>query len=408
MYVTARRSWLSSRSFSRSSCSVRAACWVRRPDVTAIDVRPGVSVQPDTRAARPAVLPRAIAAIPLLLLALAVPAHSADWASYASFASVFVMVGLSMNVLTGYTGQISLGHQAFVGLGALTAANVVSTGIVDADPFMFGVGIVCSAAAAAGAALLLGAVALRIRGLYLALVTLVFGSVFADAIFTLPSLNGQDAGVSAYRPSSVATEYRYYLFALVMVLVCVYADVWVRRSKLGRGLIALRENELVASEYGVNVLGYKLLGFTISGAMAGLAGGVFAFWSQEFSDKDFTSVAGFNLAITFVVMVVVGGLANRGGVIGAAIFFALVSPISPLLQWAAGQMHWGTFYGNNKFHISNAIGAALLLQAVVRNPGGLGQVVRPFARWFGGHKFTLHDPDGDAGAGAMEGSSVRA
>src|SRR3954453_17786478 len=180
MYVTARRSWLSSRSFSRSSCSVRAACWVRRPDVTAIDVRPGVSVKPDTGVPRAEVWPRAIAAVPLLLLALAVPAHSADWASHASLASVFVMVDLSMNVLTGYTGQISLGHQAFVGLGALTAANIVSTGTTAADPFIFGIGIVGSATTAAAAALLLGAVALRIRGLYLALVTLVFGSVFAD------------------------------------------------------------------------------------------------------------------------------------------------------------------------------------------------------------------------------------
>lgn len=355
-----------------------------------------------------AALPRLVAAAPLVAIALALPAKDDTFGHVAAYAAIFVMVGLSMNVLTGYTGQISLGHQAFVGLGALTAANVVSTGITPADPFMFGVGMVCAAATAGAAALLLGAVALRIRGLYLALVTLIFGSVTADAIFTLPALNGQDAGVSAYRPSSLATEYRFYLFALAMVLVCVYVDVWVRRSKLGRGLVALRENELVAAANGINVLGYKLLGFTISGAMAGLAGGVFTFWSQEFSDKDFTAVAGFNLALTFVVMVVVGGLANRGGVIGAAIFFALVSPISPLLQSLASHTGWGTFYGNNKFYISNVIGATLLLQTVVMNPGGLGQVIRPFARWFAGERFTLHDPDGDAGAGAMEGSSVRA
>ena len=351
---------------------------------------------------------RLLLAGPLALVALLLPAHSDAFGHVAAYTAIFVMVGLSMNVLTGYTGQISLGHQAFVGLGALTAANVVSTGIVDADPFMFGVGLVSAAAASAGAALLLGAVALRIRGLYLALVTLVFGSVFADTIFTLPSLNGQDAGVSAYRPTALASEYRYYLFALAMVALCVYVDVWVRKTKLGRGLVALRENELVAAANGVNVLGYKLLAFTISGAMAGLAGGVFAFWEQEFSDKDFTAVAGFNLAITFVVMVVVGGLANRAGAIGAAIFFAIVSPISPFLQWFANATGWGTYYGNNNFYISNVIGATLLLQTVIMNPGGLGQVLRPFTRWFGGHKFTLHDPDGDAGAGAMEGSSVRA
>src|SRR3954452_24283950 len=405
MCVTARRSWLSSRSFSRSSCSVRAACWVRRPDVTAIDVRPGVSVKPDTSVPRAAVWPRAIAAVPLLLLALAVPAHSADWASYASFASVFVMVGLSMNVLTGYTGQISLGHQAFVGLGALTAANVIHTNTTAADPFMFGVGFVLAAVAAGGAAVLLGAVALRIRGLYLALVTLIFGGMLADAIFTLPSLNGQDAGVSAYRPTALSCNYAYYLFTLLLVAVCYYIDVCVRRSKVGRGLVALRDNELVASAFGVNVLGYKLLGFTISGAMAGLAGAAFAFRSQLFYYKDFTSFPGFNLEPSFVVIAVVGGLANRAGVIAAAIFFALVNP---LLEGLAAHTGWLDFYGGHKFYISNAIGAVLLLQTVIMNPGGLGQVLRPFTRWFAGHKFSLHDPDGGGGVGAMEGSSVRA
>ena len=350
---------------------------------------------------------RAPLAILLIAAALYVPSISDTYGHIATYAAIFVMVGLSMNVLTGYTGQISLGHQAFLGLGALTAANVVHTGIVDADPFMFGVGMVCAAAASAAAALLLGAIALRIRGLYLALVTLVFGSTFVDAVFTLPRLNGHDAGVSAYRPDALYAEYHYFLFALVMALACYYVDVRVRRSKVGRGLVALRDNELVASAFGVNVLGYKLIGFTISGAMAGLAGGVFAFWSQEFSDKDFTQ-NGFNLALTFVVIAVVGGLGNRAGVIGAAIFFAVVSPISPFLQWFANSTGWGTFYGNNNFYISNVIGATLLLQTVIMNPGGLGQVLRPFTRWFGGHKFTLHDPDSDAGAGAMEGSSVRA
>jgi branched-chain amino acid transport system permease protein len=350
---------------------------------------------------------RAVAALPLAAVVLLLPTYG-NFARYAAYAAIFVMVGLSMNVLTGYTGQISLGHQAFLGLGALTGANVVGSGVHSADPFTFALGMLCAAAASGGAALLLGAVALRIRGLYLALVTLVFGSVFADTIFTLPSLNGHDAGVPAYRPDVLATEYRFYLFALAMVGLCLYVDVWVRRSKVGRGLVAVRDNELVAQAFGVNVLGYKLLAFTVSGAMAGLAGGVFAFWEQAFSDKDFLSVAGFNFALTFVVMVVVGGLGNRAGVILAAVFFALVSPLSPLLQELANHTGWGTFYGNNKFYISNVIGAALLLQTVVMNPGGLGQVLRPFARWFGGKKFTLHDPDGDAGIGAMEGSGVRA
>lgn len=351
---------------------------------------------------------RIVAALPLLAAVVVLPAQSDTFAHVASYASIFVMVGLSMNVLTGYTGQISLGQQAFVALGAMTAANVVSTGVTPADGFSFALGLAAAAAASAAAALILGLVALRVRGLYLALVTLVFGAVTADSILTLPALNGHDAGVSAYRPGLLATEYRYYLFTLVPVAICYYVDVSLRRSKVGRGLVAVRENELVAAAYGVDVLRYKLVAFTVSGAMAGLAGGVDAFWSQLFSEKNFLGLAGFNLALTFVVMVVVGGLANRGGVVAAAIFFAAVSPISPLLQDLANATGWGTFYGDHKFYISNVIGAALLLQTVVLNPGGLGQVLRPFARWFAGHPFSLHDPDGAGGGSAMEGSSVRA
>jgi branched-chain amino acid transport system permease protein len=281
----------------------------------------------------------------------------------------------------------------------------VQTGTNAADPFTFASGLVLAAAVAAASAALLGAVALRIRGLYLALVTLVFGSVTADAIFTIPALNGHDAGVPAYRPTALQGNYHYYLLALAMVGICVYLDVWIRRSKVGRGLIALRDNELVASAFGINVLGYKLLGFVLSGAMAGLAGGVFAFWSQEFSDKDFTAAAGFNKALIFVVMVVVGGLGSRAGVIAAAAFFAL---IDPLFAGIAHHTGWLSFYTDHKAYISNLIGAGLLLQTVIFNPGGLGQVLRPFTRWFGGHPFTMHDDGDAAGAALGGGDSVRA
>src|SRR3954467_110311 len=209
---------------------------------------------PDRRASAVGWLARGVAFAPVLLLVLWLPSHSGDWTNDAIFAAIYAMVGLSMNVLVGYTGQISLGQQAFLGIGALTAANVVHTGTNVPDPFTFALGMVAAVAVSAGGALVLGAVALRIRGLSLALVTLVFGSVTADAIFTIPALNGNDAGVSAYRPTAIQSGYAYYLFAIAMVCVCLYVDVWIRRSKVGRGLIALRDNELVASAFGINVL----------------------------------------------------------------------------------------------------------------------------------------------------------
>lgn len=350
---------------------------------------------------------RGAALIPVAAFVLLLPARSDTFGHFSAYAAIFAMVGLSMNVLVGYTGQISLGQQAFVGLGALTAANVINTGTTAAEPFQFAFGMLAAVGVAGGAALLLGMVALRIQGLYLALVTLVFGGVTADAVFTIPKLNGQEAGVSAIRPEALTGEYRFYLFSLAMVAVCVYVDIHLRRSKVGRGLVALRENELAAQAYGINVMGYKLLGFVISGSMAGLAGGVFAFWTQEFSDKDFTSGAGFSLALTFVVMVVVGGLGNRTGVVIAAAFFALISPSSPMLGWVADKTHWANFYFDHKFYISNTIGALLLLQTIVLNPGGLGQVVAPFTRWFAGGRLTFHDESGEHTARSQV-SDVRA
>lgn len=370
----------------------------------AVDTYRLLGAPPRARRGRVGLLARGLVLAALLAAVLAVPAQGDQVAKYATAAAIFAVVGLSMNVLVGYTGQISLGHQAFVGVGALTAANVVATGTTPADPFTFALGMVLAAAVAGAAALLLGAVALRITGLYLALVTLVFGSVTADAVFTLNSLNGQSAGVPAYRPTFLAGNFRYYLFALAVVALVLYVDVWLTRTKAGRGLVAVKENELVAQAFGVNVLGYKLLGFALSGAMAGLAGGVFAFWNQAFSDKDFTSIAGFNKALVFIVMVVVGGLGNRVGVVAASVFFAL---LDPLLNTAFSHVGWANYYTDHKYYISSLIGAALLLQTVIFNPGGLGQALQPLTRWLRGGRFTLHDPDA-AGPGGAEGSSVRA
>ena len=109
----------------------------------------------------------------------------------------------------------------------------------------------------------------------------------------------------------------------------------------------------------------------------------------------------------------------HAGMVAAAVFFALVSPSTQVLAWVFGELdnlfglvslhpQLANFYFDHKFYISNVIGAALLLQTVIMNPGGLGQVISPLTRWFAGRPFTLHDPDGDAGVGAMEGSSVRA
>lgn len=338
----------------------------------------------------------------LAWLVLVLPSQlEAKHAQEASLAVIYAIIGLSLHLLVGYTGQISLGHQAFVGTGALVASNVASTGINRADPVSFAKGLVAAAIVGAVVALVLGSVALRITGLYLALITLVFGGVAGSAIFGIESLNGQSAGVSAVRPEFLATNFRFYYFCIVVLIGVIYIDVQLTKSKTGRALNALRENELVARAFAVDVTGYKLLAFALSGALAGLAGGLFAFRVEGFSDKTFAGVPGFQLALVFIVMVVVGGLGSRTGVIVAAAFFGLLDVLlEALFKW------WGleTFYADRKAYLPGLIGSLLLLQTVVMNPRGVGQLADPILGWIRRGKFDLH-----AGSTVSAGSSdVRA
>jgi branched-chain amino acid transport system permease protein len=221
----------------------------------------------------------------------------------------------------------------------------------------------------------------------------VFGAVVTDAFFTLPALNGQGAGVAAYRPLALDGEGRFYLLCVAVLAGAYLLDRALTATKAGRALHAVRENELVAQAFAVNVVGYKLLAFALSGAVAGVAGGLSAFRVESFSDKNFTGDAGFNLALIFLVMVVVGGLGSRAGVIVASAFFGL---LDPLLGWLSRTAHFDNFYIDHKFCFSSLIGAVLLLVTLLQNPGGTGQSLQPLVRWLAGGRFSLHADDAAA------------
>ena len=345
-----------------------------------------------------------------LVGALLAPMLTIDFAQACSLAAIYAIVGLSLNIIIGYTGQLSLGHQGFLGLGALTAANVVYQANLP-----FAVGLVTAVATSTAAAVLIGLVALRITGLYLSLITLVFGVTIASSLLSLGSFTRHGSGVPANRPQLVQSNARYYLLCLLFLLLVYLIDVRLTRSKTGRALLAIKENERVAEAFGIAVVRYKLIAFALSGAIAGLAGGLFAFRTQSYSPQDFTET-GLALALLFVVMVVVGGLGDRLGVLVAGAFFAL---LSYLLDRLFLDVHWFRhlaeqipvikgYYGTNKGAMAGLLGALLLLQTLIFNPAGLGGQLKPFSRWLAGKKFTLHDESAGAGPTAVEGSSVRA
>jgi branched-chain amino acid transport system permease protein len=347
----------------------------------------------------------------LVAIALAVvfvPVHydTEKLLSYAEQAAIYAVIGLSLNVIIGYTGQLSLGHNGFVGIGAFTAAYALTKQDVP-----FALTFLVAAAVTAVFAFLIGLVALRITGLYLSLITLVFGLTLETTLFEVGAFTNSGAGQPADLPEFFLNEPKYYYWLCLAILaVVLYLDWRLLRSKVGRALLALKENERVAEAFGINVVGYKLLAFTFSGLIAGLGGAMFAYYSGSVIGTSF----GFQtyLFLTFVLMVVVGGAGSRVGVVIGSAFFGLLDYLleETAIKGAVLDNVFGLFGETGKAAEQFApqfLGALLLILTLVFNPGGIAQQLRPLTRWLSGKPFSLHGDD-DAGPAAVEGSSVRA
>jgi branched-chain amino acid transport system permease protein len=351
-------------------------------------------------------VPRLIVLLPILYVVLWRIPNDEAGAPILADACIYAIVGLSLNILIGYTGQLSLGHNGFFGIGAFSAAYALTVRDVP-----FGATFVVAGLCGALFALLMGFVALRITGLYLALITLVFGLTLEESLFEVEWLTNAGAGQPANRPEWLFDDRNFFYFCACFLLVAVYIDWRLLRSKTGRALLALKENERVAEAFGINVTAFKLFAFVLSGTLAGVAGALLAYRIGIVT----ASGLGFNLALTFVLMTVVGGLGSRVGVILGAALFASLSFLLEETWVGAVQtgLVWLLSFGsesaktNIEGSIVGFIGALGLLLTIVLNPGGIAQQLRPLTRWLAGHKFSLHE-DKDSGPGSVEGSSVRA
>ncbi|HEX2196489.1 MAG TPA: branched-chain amino acid ABC transporter permease [Actinomycetota bacterium] len=307
---------------------------------------------------------------------------SQTWANLIAQAAIYAIIGLSLNVILGYTGQVSLGHHGFVGVAAFVSAGLVSE---QGQTFWVGLGAaVLTGAATAG---LLGLGALRIKGLYLALITLTFGFVAANSIFEIPALTRGGQGMPAPRPEGFTTNRSYALLCILILAVAIFVDWRIVRSKVGRAILAVKQSEAVASSYAVNVTFYKAFAFILSGAFAGLAGSLFAHRVGVVVANNFR----FENALLWVLMVVVGGLGRRTGVVIASAFFALfpalISEIEFLRHFIEETLNREPDY------FTLVIGSLLALEVIIFAPGGLGGRLSPLTTWLGGAKFSMH-PEG--------------
>ncbi len=264
------------------------------------------------------------------------------------------IAAVSLNLLLGYTGQISLGHAALLGTGAFTS-GVVTT--------KFGwpmwIGIPAGTLTAAGVAFIVGLPALRLRGLYLAMVTIGFGYAMQESVFRTNYLSGGSAGIAMPRrimgDRLMIDNWDFLAVGLVLLLLVWIVDANVVRTKLGRAFRSISEDEAVAQSFGVDVTRYKLTAFTLSGAFAGVAGAAYGHTIGFVNNESF----GLQLSLLLVIVVVIGGLGSRAHVVAAALVFSV---FPELIHWLKDK--------------EQIVGAALLIFAVSRHPGGFAQALR--------------------------------
>ncbi len=252
----------------------------------------------------------------IVLLLVFVPFFTSrtDVITWFTFTLLYITLSQSWNLIGGYTGQQNLGHAAFFGTGALISRYLWLYGLP------FPLALLAGALSAALFALIIGVPAFRLKGVYFIIGTLVLAEILRMVFDTvLPRAN--------VLPGKLITTYsltpRYYL-SLVIAVVTVAFVSWLSRSRLGFGFMAIREDEDAAEASGVNVLKYKLIAFLISTFFAGLAGGIYAYYSVA-------AQAGylFSPEWTFdaVIIVFVGGVGTIWGPIVGSVFFVLLKEL---------------------------------------------------------------------------------
>lgn len=260
-------------------------------------------------------------AVVLALVAVA-PLLLGDFASFVGARiAVTAIIGLSITVVTGYAGQLSLMPYTFAGIGAFIAAHALTRW---GWPIWFTAAL--AAAASVPVSLLVGLVAVRLRGFYFAIATLTFASAVGATLFAWDSFTNGQQGMPVVRPAlgplPVAGDRAFYLLSLVTVLAIVWMVTGLRESRIGRAMSAIRENEIEASALGINVMKTKLVAFTVSGIVATVGGVFHGMLLQHVTRTSYQTPFVETLGVTLVILVVVGGMRSAWGpFIGAAIIY---------------------------------------------------------------------------------------
>jgi branched-chain amino acid transport system permease protein len=253
------------------------------------------------------------------------------------FAGINIILAVSLNLINGITGQFSIGHAGFYAVGAYASASLVYYGEswmrglmsflprLAQDTVLLLAGIVTAAVAAGLAGLAVGIPSLRLRGDYLAIVTLGFGEIIRVMILNIDAIGGA-RGFANIPPLS--DFFLFWVFLFVLVTVAVVSNLV--NSSYGRAFISIRDDEIAAEAMGVDTTRFKVLAFVISSMFAGIGGSLFGHFTAYLNPNSFTFITSFYL----IIMIVVGGLGSiQGSILGAILITVILEAFRSLSEF---------------------------------------------------------------------------
>ena len=271
----------------------------------------------------------------LLVLLLAPWLFAEYWLAQLTFVMIYSIAGLGLMLLAGFTGLFSLGHAAFLGVGAYTQAVMTNAGVP------FPVALAAAAALSAAVGFVVGLPALRVKGIYLGMATLSFGFIVEEVMARWESVTGGNAGMHIKPPNlfgwSLNSGAEFYFLCLVLTVIATLGILNLLRSPTGRAFVAIRDSEISAQSIGIHLAHYKTLSFAISAALAGVAGALYAHKLQFISPEQFNILQSIDL----LLMIVIGGVGSVHGAFLGAIFLItmpqLIALVKDYLPAAIGQ-----------------------------------------------------------------------
>ena len=264
----------------------------------------------------------------LLLLVLLAPSVIGSYLqSQIVFVFIYAIVGVGLLILAGFAGQVSLGHAAFLAIGAYTAGYMQRHGV----PFLVYLPLSVVLTGAVGA--LVGFPALRLAGIYLVIATIAFGFIMEEVAARWESVtNGNDGmrikQIELFGFTLSRDGYSFYYLCLGFLVLVLILALNLLRSPTGRAFIAIRDSETAAQSIGVNLSVYKVMAFSISAAMTGLAGCLYAHKMSFISPEMFTLL----LSLEFVIVILIGGVGSLHGAVLGSIFVVMVDPFLSYLK----------------------------------------------------------------------------